>query len=144
MRADLGDHVLSDILFTMKTTYIYIALIVVVVAGLVFVRNYSDGGREARVTQYDTFAQCLTDAGAKFYGAFWCPHCAEQKAKFGNSSKLPYVECSTPNGQAQTEICIQEGITSYPTWRFPDGTELSGVQELNALGEKTSCTVTAT
>jgi thiol-disulfide isomerase/thioredoxin len=29
--------------------------------------------------KYDEFAKCLTDNGAKFYGAFWCPHCQAQK-----------------------------------------------------------------
>jgi len=42
--------------------------------------------------QYDTFAQCLGEKGAKFYGAFWCPHCQAQKAIFGKSKEfLPYV-----------------------------------------------------
>ena len=41
----------------------------------------------------------LSKTGAKMYGAFWCPHCQQQKAIFGASAnRLPYVECS-PNGQ---------------------------------------------
>ena len=31
----------------------------------------------------DSFAQCLTSKGMKMYGAWWCPHCAEQKESFG-------------------------------------------------------------
>ena len=123
----------------MKTTYIYISVIVLVIGGLLAARHFSDGSSSTRVTQYDGFAQCLADAGAQFYGAYWCPHCAEQKRLFDNSNKLPYVECSTPNGQAQTQICIDAGITSYPTWRFSDNSELSGVQQLSQLAEKTNC-----
>ena len=89
---------------------------------------------------YDEFAQCLKDKGAIFYGAFWCPHCKAQKAMFGKSvSKLPYVECSNPDGQSQTQICIDKGITSYPTWVFADGSRLSGEIPLATLAEKTSC-----
>lgn len=89
---------------------------------------------------YDTFAQCLEDEGAIFYGAFWCPHCNEQKALFGRSAKeLPYVECSTPNGQGQLEVCTEEGITGYPTWEFADGERKGGVLELEELAEKTGC-----
>ena len=29
--------------------------------------------------KYDAFARCLSDRGVKMYGAWWCPHCKEQK-----------------------------------------------------------------
>src|SRR5450830_1349540 len=75
--------------------------------------------------KYDTFATCLKDKGAVFYGAFWCPHCQEQKKLFGPSAKLlPYVECSTADGSGQTQICKDQKIQSYPTWRLADGTEI--------------------
>lgn len=91
--------------------------------------------------KYDEFATCLETAGAKFYGAFWCPHCMEQKQLFGRKSSklLPYVECSTPDAKEQTQICIDEKITGYPTWRFSDGSEVGGTIPLATLAEKTSC-----
>lgn len=100
----------------------------------------------------DQFAQCLGDKGAKFYGAFWCPHCQAQKALFGKSKdKLPYVECSTSDSKGQTKECADKGIQSYPTWSFPivsttsTSTEefISGEQTLQALSEKTGCVVPA-
>lgn len=88
----------------------------------------------------DSFATCLKDKGATFYGAFWCPHCQNQKAMFGNSARLlPYVECSTPDGKNQLLVCIDAKITGYPTWEYPDGTRESGEIELERLSEKTSC-----
>ena len=94
--------------------------------------------------KYDTFAECLGEQGVKFYGAFWCPHCQEQKAMFGKSEKkLPYIECSTPSGQERTQVCIDANITGYPTWEFNDGERLSGVRTLKELGEKTSCELPA-
>ncbi|PIS05204.1 MAG: hypothetical protein COT81_02445 [Candidatus Buchananbacteria bacterium CG10_big_fil_rev_8_21_14_0_10_42_9] len=89
---------------------------------------------------YDAFAECLGESGTTFYGAFWCPHCQSQKSKFGRSEKkLPYVECSQPNGQGQTKVCIDAGIESYPTWEFPDGTRETGDLSLPYLAEKTGC-----
>src|SRR3989338_10861873 len=90
--------------------------------------------------KYDTFAQCLKDNGATFYGAFWCPHCNAQKKMFGSSVKLlPYVECSTPDASGQTQICIEKKITGYPTWEFADGSCLTEEIPLAQLAEKTFC-----
>ncbi|OGI76405.1 hypothetical protein A3C67_00930 [Candidatus Nomurabacteria bacterium RIFCSPHIGHO2_02_FULL_42_19] len=93
---------------------------------------------------YDAFAQCLGDKGATFYGAFWCPHCQAQKKMFGSSAKLlSYVECSTADGKSQTQICIDKGVKSYPTWEFADGSRLTGEIALAELAEKTSCELPA-
>ena len=90
--------------------------------------------------KYDGFAICLKDKGAVFYGAFWCTHCQSQKKLFGTSQKLlPYVECSTADGQGQTQVCIDKKITGYPTWTFVDGTQLNGEIPLQQLADKTSC-----
>lgn len=57
-------------------------------------------------------------AGARFYGASWCPHCQQQKALFGAAGDdLPYVECSPHGpGTPQATACLAAEITSYPTW----------------------------
>jgi uncharacterized membrane protein len=60
----------------------------------------------------------VSQSGAQFYGASWCPHCQRQKELFGAAAKrLPYVECS-PGGQSapQNPICEAQGVDSYPTW----------------------------
>ncbi len=88
------------------------------------------------------FAQCLKDKGATFFGAFWCPHCRSQKALFGDAvPALPYVECSTPDGKGQTQICRDKKIESYPTWEFADGSRVTGEQSFATLAEKSGCTV---
>ncbi len=89
---------------------------------------------------HDEFAQCLTDGGVKFYGAFWCPHCANQKSLFGNSiSKINYIECSLPDRSGQTQICIDEDIQTYPTWGFADGSRVEKVHSLQQLSELSGC-----
>jgi hypothetical protein len=63
-------------------------------------------------------AEHLSEQGALFYGASWCPHCQEQKLLFGASaSRLPYIECSPagPN-TPQAPSCNRAGVQSYPTW----------------------------
>jgi thiol-disulfide isomerase/thioredoxin len=86
-------------------------------------------------------AQCIKDSGAIFYGAFWCSHCRQQKELFGKEAMaaLTYVECSTSDGEGQTQVCKDKKIESYPTWEFKDGTRSTGVQTLAQLAEKTSC-----
>jgi len=89
---------------------------------------------------YDEFAKCLTDNGAKMYGAFWCSHCQSQKKSFGDSFKhINYIECSTPDGQGQTPECIEAGIQGYPTWEFLTGERMSGEVSFKVLSEKTGC-----
>lgn len=111
-------------------------LIAIIITGLVWwmVSYQSTPGK------YDIFAQCLKDEGAIFYGTFWCSHCQNQKAMFGKSAKLlPYVECSTPNGQGQLQICKDQNIAGYPTWEFTDGSRDGGELSLTYLSEKTGC-----
>jgi len=133
--------------FTMRknnTSYknIFIAFGVIVVAAI----GYSIYDKQ-QPGQLDTFAQCVTDSGAKFYGAFWCPHCQAQKALFGKSKDLlPYIECSTPDGNGQNAVCKDKAITSYPTWSFASTTStttdmLTGEQTLSTIAEKTGCTL---
>ena len=90
--------------------------------------------------KYDSFAQCIKASGATFYGAFWCPHCQNEKKLFGDSVRfLPYVECSTPDGSAQLQVCKDASVQSYPTWVFKDGSRLTGEIPLDQLAEKTGC-----
>lgn len=121
----------------MNKNLAWILVLIAVVGGTAWL--IKTPGR-VKVGKLDTFATCIKDSGAKFYGAFWCPHCANQKAMFGSSAKLlPYIECSAPDGKSQLPVCNDAGVSGYPTWKFPDGTTLSGEVELATLSEKTSC-----
>ena len=102
----------------------------------------TDSNNADRNIAYSEFVQCLTDNSTIFYGASWCPRCSEQKSLFGKSAKdLPYVECSldgTSRG-GSTPICEKEFITSYPTWRFADGQQCSGLLSIELLAAKSNC-----
>ena len=83
------------------------------------------------------FGRCLSEKGATFYGASWCPHCQEQKRIFGASAeRLPYVECSLagPSGP-QSMACRQAGIRSYPTWTINGRVIIGQVMSLADLAD---------
>ena len=124
----------------MSNKNIFFLIICLLILGTVATVILRSDNTSAAPGKYDTFAQCLKDKGAIFYGAFWCPHCQAQKKMFGSSQKLlPYVECSLASGQGQTQACIDKKIEGYPTWEFSDGSRLSGEIPLEQLAEKTSC-----
>jgi hypothetical protein len=92
--------------------------------------------------KHDAFARCLADRGVKMYGAWWCPHCQEEKEKFGASFEyVPYVECGIKgdlHGVAQ--VCKDAGIHLYPTWQFPPtGERVERVFTLQELSDRTGC-----
>lgn len=71
----------------------------------------------------------LDAQGARFFGAYWCPHCKEQKELFeASASRLPYVEC-TPEGRngPVNVACVAQGVEDYPTWII-GGRKFTGVQ----------------
>jgi hypothetical protein len=89
---------------------------------------------------YDALAKCIAQSSTTFYGAYWCPHCAEQKTKFGTGAQyLPYVECAIQGTSTQTQACIDHNIVQYPTWVLADGSRLVGVQTPQTLAQKTGC-----
>ena len=87
------------------------------------------GGSEAALARH------LRESGAIMYGAYWCPHCQEQKALFGDAARdLPYVECD-PNGvNARPDLCEKAGVKAFPTWVI-GGQRREGVQSLSALAD---------
>lgn len=85
-------------------------------------------------------AQCLTNKETKFYGAYWCPHCHDQKEMFGDAMQyIEYIECDAGGENANPEACLTADITSYPTWIFADGERLVGARAPEELAEKASC-----
>ena len=124
---------------TIAYIFMWIVIIGLIVVGAIFL--VTAGKKPGELKE---FAQCIKDSGTKFYGAFWCSHCHNQKALFGDSvDYLPYVECSTPDGQGMLEVCEKAGVESFPTWIFPNGSKETGEHTLEALAEKTGCELPA-
>ena len=92
------------------------------------------------VSTLDGFAKCLNKSGAKMYGAWWCPHCQDQKELFGYAFQyVNYVECSAPGQRTENDSCKTAGIKNFPTWQFADGARAEGTLHLPVLSEKTGC-----
>jgi hypothetical protein len=116
-----------------------IALFAVLIAAVIGTVYYFNNRSQHK---YDAFARCLGDRGAKMYGAYWCPHCQEQKELFGASFEYaPYTECGIKgdlHGEAQ--VCKDEKIQHFPTWQFPPtGAREEKVFSLETLSDKTGC-----
>lgn len=79
-------------------------------------------------------AKHLKQVEAKMYGAFWCPHCHEQKQLFGQeaSQAINYIECDPKGKKPQPELCEAAKIESFPTWKIK-GKSVSGTQSLEEL-----------
>lgn len=124
----------------MNNIKIFSSVIILLIVGVVITVIVRSTTVPSGPGKLDSFAQCLKDKGAVFYGAYWCPHCQDQKKLFGSSVKLlPYVECSTANGRGQLQVCKDKNISGYPTWEFADGSREGGKLSLEQLSEKTSC-----
>ena len=79
------------------------------------------------------FAKALKDRGVIFYGAIWCPFCNEQKQLFQDGAQfLPFVEVTKPD-RTPNATGTANNISTYPTWEFPGGTKVTGVQTLQQL-----------
>ena len=98
------------------------------------------GGRYYRNHKYDSFAKCLASKQAKMYGLYWCPHCIEQKEKFGASFQyVPYVECAIKGSREEATECKIAGVKLFPSWQFGSEPPKEGVLSLEALSDKTGC-----
>ncbi len=122
-----------------SVTIFWLAIVALIVVGVG--ASFYVGAKPGK---YDSLAQCLTTKGVIFYGAFWCPHCQATKRMFGTSARLlPYHECSTPDSKGQLKECTDAGVKSYPTWKFPDGSELTGEHTLQELSTASKCPLTS-
>jgi uncharacterized membrane protein len=85
-------------------------------------------------------AKHLKAIGAKEYGAFWCPHCYDQKQLFGKEAtellktEKVYTECDTQGVNPNPKACTDAGIKGFPTWIIK-GQTVSGTQTLEKLAE---------
>lgn len=88
-------------------------------------------------------AKHLKQVGAKMYGAYWCPHCHDQKQLFGKEAAqiFTYVECASDGQNSQAALCQDVATKAqaktgqpfgFPTWEI-NGQFYSGTQSLTDL-----------
>jgi hypothetical protein len=99
-------------------------------------------GRYYKNHKYDAFAKCLGTKQAKMYGLYWCPHCIDQKEMFGDAFHyVPYQECAIKGSQEMAPACKIAGVKLFPSWQFGDEPPKEGVLSLEALSDKTGCSL---
>jgi hypothetical protein len=119
---------------------ILIALVFVILVIIVFLLVPKSNNTGTATPEVVQFAKCLAEKGATMYGAYWCPHCQNEKARFGSAFEyIPYVECTK-----ETTKCIDDGINGYPTWIFgnPKATSsrrYDGEQGFTGLAAASGC-----
>ena len=110
---------------------------------LIFFAGAFYGGRYYKNHKYDSFAQCLAGKNAKMYGLYWCPHCIDQKEMFGSAfRKISYVECAIKDKPGElAPACKAVGAKLFPSWQFGNEPPKEGVLSLQALSDKTGCSL---
>jgi len=99
-----------------------------------------DNQEEKKDGKYAQLAQCLTEKGVKMYGAFWCPHCNDQKKIFGDDWQyIVYIECDERGENANRQACVDAGVGSYPTWVLPGQDPIVGAATPEELAKKVNC-----
>ncbi len=100
------------------------------------------------------FAQALASSGTRFFGAAWCPVCTAQKELFEDGADfLPFIEVTNLDSPV-TANAVGDGtdttlnptgrpVASFPTWEFPDGTRLEGLQTLEVLSQRSGVAITS-
>ncbi len=82
-------------------------------------------------------AECLADKGMEMYGTERCSHCKNQKSLFGSDfAKITYIDCD-----ANKQVCMDNGITGYPTWKDTEDNHFPGAHSLEELAEISGCQV---
>ena len=83
-------------------------------------------------------ARHLREIGAKEYGAYWCPHCHDQKMLFGKEAGaiIDYVECDPKGQNSRAQLCqaAAANVKGFPTWEIK-GQFYSGTQSLEKLAD---------
>ena len=105
-----------------------------VLAAVFLLWGYAASAPPAPEAAYaDGLARHLTATGVKLYGAYWCPHCTDQKQMFGKAAaQLPYIECDARSPVGKPAVCATAKIRAFPTWDIA-GTRYEGVLSLEEL-----------
>lgn len=95
--------------------------------------------RARRTSSYQSIelAQHLQRSGAVMYGAYWCPHCRNQKEMFGREAWafIDYIECAPQGFGSNSAMCLKQGVDGYPEWQFGNGKRGHGEMTLDKIAE---------
>ena len=136
----------------MSNAWKFILIIIAVAAvsgGLIFFASRSNNpkddnnaktsgtvnGENTDPAYIEKLAKYLAQKGMVMYGAYWCPHCKDEKVLFGDAFKfVDYVECDPQGPNPNPDECTAQGVDGYPTWIY-NGTKYSGYKTLSQLAQ---------
>jgi hypothetical protein len=83
----------------------------------------------------EKLAKFMSEKGMVMFGAYWCPHCIDQKKLFGDAVKyIDYVECDAKGPNANPDECVANKIEGYPTWMY-NGQQYGGYKSFSELAK---------
>jgi len=85
----------------------------------------------------------LKELNSRFFGAYWCSHCYEQKLRLGKEAmtNVQYIECSKEGLNSQAAVCNDRKVPGYPTWEiggklYPGEMYLDELEDIIAKAKK--------
>merc|ERR1712038_606783 len=62
----------------------------------------------------------MKELDTRFFGAYWCSHCYEQKQRLGREAmkNVQYIERAKEGLNSQRPLCEERGVPGYPTWEI--------------------------
>lgn len=119
--------------------FLTIITAIIIVSAIYFVTEHYLTNPPQTSAGAEDLAKCLTQKSAVLYGAYWCPHCQNQKALFGNASQyLTYVECDAGGENPNPQACQTAGVQAYPTWKI-NGVNYQGEKTFDQLKSLSGC-----
>lgn len=125
-------------------TLLVVGLFVAIAAPIATPKIDASTGETPRILTSETvsesaemqLARYLTDSGAQMFGVYWCPHCHHQRERFGKDAfqQIDYVECDPRGENARPQLCEDEPIDGYPTWKI-NGQLYPGDRSLEELAD---------
>mmetsp|Transcript_11124 Transcript_11124/g.12288 ORF Transcript_11124/g.12288 Transcript_11124/m.12288 type:complete len:274 (+) Transcript_11124:143-964(+) len=85
----------------------------------------------------------LKELNSRFFCAYWCSHCYEQKLRLGKEAmtNVQYIECSKEGLNSQAAVCNDRKVPGYPTWEiggklYPGEMYLDELEDIIAKAKK--------
>jgi uncharacterized membrane protein/glutaredoxin len=120
----------------LKVLLLSIVIAVSVLMGSLFLHSRERVSLNTDSSSRIGLAKHLSSIGAVMYGSYKCPHCLAQKYLFGEEAfkYIKYVECHPEGKNANPTLCLEKGITAYPTWEIK-GKFYVGAKSLKELAK---------
>ena len=87
------------------------------------------------------FAKALVAGGVKFYGAAWCPICTQQKELFQDGARFLQMIEVTKADRTINAVGTAAGVSTFPTWEFPDDTRATGLLSLETISQRSGIAI---